>query len=144
MKVNSIGNNTYLVLLKKGDNLLDSLKVFHKEYASNNLCEFKAIGAIDKFELGYAYLEDGVIKYNNVYYKDEYELLSLMGNISIRDNDTAIHAHATLSDKDNVCVGGHLNYGTVSIVCEIFITVYDVNCERTFDKEVGIAVLNVK
>lgn len=143
MKVNSLGNNTFLVLLKKGDDLLDSLKEFHKEYANNKFCEFRAIGAIDKFELGYAYLENGVIQYNNVYYNDEYELLSLLGNISLRDGQTAIHAHASLSDKDNVCVGGHLNYGKVSIVLECFVTVYDKECSRIFDNEVGIAVLNV-
>ncbi len=143
MKVNNIGNNTYLVLLKKGDNLLDSLKEFHNKFANNKFCEFRAIGAIDKFELGYAYLEEGVIQYNNVYYEDEYELLSLLGNISLRDGQTAIHAHASLSDKDNKCIGGHLNYGTVSIVIECFITVYDKEATRKFDKEVGIAVLDI-
>ncbi|MFI3329056.1 MAG: PPC domain-containing DNA-binding protein [bacterium] len=143
MKVNNIGNNTYLVLLKKGDNLLECLKEFHLKYANNKLCEFRAIGAIDNFELGYAYLEEGVIQYNNVHYDDEYELLSLLGNISLRDGQTAIHAHASLSDKDNKCVGGHLNYATVSIVLECFITVYDKEANRIFDKEVGIAVLDV-
>ncbi len=143
MKVNNIGNNTFLVLLKKGDNLMSSLKDFHKNYANNNLCEFRAIGAIDNFELGYAYLENNIIQYNNVKYTDEYELLSLLGNISLRDNDTVIHAHASLSDKDNNCIGGHLNYATVSIVCEIFITVYEVKCNRVFDEKVGIAVLDI-
>lgn len=143
MKVNNIGSNTFLVLLKKGDNLMECLKKFHNEYAFNNLCEFRAIGAIDNFELGYAYLENGVIQYNNVKYTDEYELLSLLGNISLRDNQTAIHAHASLSDKDNNCIGGHLNYATISIVCEIFITVYNVKSNRVFDNEVGIAVMDV-
>ncbi len=144
MNVSKISNSNYLVLLKKGDNLLDSIKEFYNKYALNKLCEFRAIGAIDNFSLGYAYLEDGIIQYNNVEYKEEYELLSLLGNISIRDNDVAIHAHASLSDKNNACIGGHLNYGTVSIVCEMFITVYDIEATREFDKEVGIAVITTK
>ncbi len=143
MKISNISENNYLVLLKKGDNLLDSIKEFFEKYANNNLCEFRAIGAIDNFSLGYAYLEDGVIQYNNVEYKEEYELLSLMGNISLRENECAIHAHATLSDSLNNCIGGHLNYGTVSIVCEMFITVHNKVANRVFDKDVGIAVLDV-
>lgn len=142
MKIKQLTNNDYVVLLKKGDNLIECLTKFHN-VVNNKLCKISAIGALSDVSLGYAYLENGEIQYNNIEYKEEYELLSLEGNMSLRDNKTAIHLHATLSDSNNNCVGGHLNYATVSIVCEMFITIYDTVVNREFDKEVGIAVLDI-
>lgn len=142
MKIKKLNNNEYAVLMKKGDNLIDCLNLFHKE-VKNKFCKFSAIGAITDVSLGYAYLENNKICYNNIEYKEEYELLSLEGNISLRDNKTAIHAHATLSDLNNNCIGGHLNYATVSIVCEMFVTVYDEEVNRVFDDSIGIAVLDI-
>lgn len=142
MKIKQLTNNEYVVLLKKGDNLIENLIEFHKQ-VGNKFCKVNAIGALTDISLGYAYLENGEIQYNNVVYTEEFELLSLDGNISMRDGNTAIHLHASLSDSENKCIGGHINYATVSIVCEMFISVYDVNVNRTFDKEVGIAVLDI-
>lgn len=142
MKIKKLTNNEYVVLLKKGDNLIENLTKFHKE-VGNKFCKVNAIGALTDISLGYAYLENGEIQYNNVVYTEEFELLSLDGNISMRDGNTAIHLHASLSDSENKCIGGHINYATVSIVCEMFISVYDINVNRVFDKEVGIAVLDI-
>ncbi|MFI3252268.1 MAG: PPC domain-containing DNA-binding protein [bacterium] len=142
MKIKQLTDNDYVVLLKKGDNLITALTNFHNQ-VDNKFCKINAIGAVTDISLGYAYLEDNEIKYNNIEYKEEYELLSLDGNMSLRDNKTAIHLHASLSDKNNNCIGGHVNYATISIVCEMFITVYNTKISREFDKEVGIAVLDI-
>ncbi len=142
MKIKKVSNNNYVVLLVKGESLIDCLKDFHKQI-NFNYCTFNAIGAITDVSLGFAFLEDNEIKYNNIKYKEEYELLSLTGNIALKDNDSVVHAHATLSDLNNNCLGGHINSATISIVCEMIITVYDEVINKVFDKEIGIAVLDI-
>lgn len=143
MKIKDIGNSTYVVLLKKGEDLFECLKEFHQTTAKGNFCEFRGIGAITGFTLRYAFSKNGEIAYDNIFYNEEQELLSLVGNMALLNDETAIHAHATVSNKNNEAVGGDMNEAIVSIVCELFITVYKEKLNKVFDESVGLNVLDI-
>ena len=68
------------------------------------------------------------------------ELVTLLGNVSRRDGATAVHVHATLSDHDGVCFGGHVAPGCTVFACELFLQelVGGEPLERAFDEETGL------
>ena len=72
---------------------------------------FSAIGALSSAELGYY---DQVKKeYVKVAVEEPAELVSCSGNISIRDGQPFVHAHAVLADRSGKVLGGHLMRGCV-------------------------------
>lgn len=72
---------------------------------------FSAIGALSQAELGY--YDQVSQKYGKIPISDPAELVSCSGNISLRDGQPFVHAHAVLSDREGRVWGGHLNSGTV-------------------------------
>lgn len=50
---------------------------------------------------------------------DSLEVLSLQGNISMKEGEPFIHLHVSLADHDFTARGGHLFEATVSMVIEL-------------------------
>ncbi|MCF7790906.1 MAG: DNA-binding protein [Victivallales bacterium] len=99
-----------------------------------NLGKIEAIGAVSKATVGY-YNQDS-FKYQYETLNKHLEIISLIGNISLKDNKPVIHAHITLADENEKAYGGHLAPGTVVFACEVVITVFDSEekLERGLDK----------
>lgn len=51
------------------------------------------------------------------------EIVSGIGNVSIRENLPFVHLHLSLSDREGAMIGGHLAGGTEVFACEFSITV---------------------
>ncbi len=77
-----------------------------------------AIGTLKSAKLGYFNSEKG--KYEEIPVDGMHELLSAMGNISIKDGKPFAHIHAVLGDEKGNTKGGHLLEGKV-FVAEVFI-----------------------
>lgn len=52
---------------------------------------------------------------------DSLEVLSLQGNVSMKEGEPFIHLHVSLADHDFTARGGHLFEATVSMVIELAI-----------------------
>jgi predicted DNA-binding protein with PD1-like motif len=107
--------------LAKGEDLLTALESCAREH-DITLGEVRAIGAVSQARVGF---------YNQTerkyYYLDlarPLEILSLIGNISLKDGKPMVHAHITLSDHDGRAFGGHLAEGTLAFACEFAIQEY--------------------
>ncbi len=70
-----------------------------------------AIGALSRAELGY--YDQASQKYIEIQIDEPVELASCSGNISLRDGQPFVHAHAVLSDREGRVWGGHLTSGPV-------------------------------
>jgi predicted DNA-binding protein with PD1-like motif len=105
----------------KGEDLLAALsKVALEEDIT--LGEVRAIGAVSQARMGYYNQEER--KYQYIGLKNPREILSLTGNISLKDGKPMVHAHITLSGDDGRAVGGHLAEGTLVFACEFTIQEY--------------------
>ncbi len=60
-------------------------------------------------------------EYSKTVLADSLEVLSLQGNISIKEGEPFIHLHVSLADHDFTARGGHLFEATVSMVIELAI-----------------------
>ena len=122
--------------LSHGADLLEELTaVCEKESVS--LGTVHAIGAVQKACIGYYNQDSRAYQFTEL--NRHLEIVSLIGNISLRDGKPMVHAHVSLSDDQNVCCGGHLCPGTVVFACEFVITVCrGPDFVRTFDEQTGL------
>jgi hypothetical protein len=94
------------------------------------------IGALSRAELGY--YDQVSQKYGEIQIGEPVELVSCLGNVSLRDGVPFVHAHAVLSDRPGRVYGGHLNSGTV-FAAELYMQeLLGPNLERVPDSITGL------
>jgi predicted DNA-binding protein with PD1-like motif len=94
------------------------------------------IGALSRAELGY--YDQGSQKYGKIQIDGPVELVSCLGNVSLRDGQPFVHAHAALSDRAGRVCGGHLTSGTV-FAAELYMQeLLGLNLERVPDSITGL------
>ena len=121
--------------LKKGDDLLPALTAILKE-AKISAGAITGIGAVTGAELGYF---NGQTKsYEKIHVQENLEIVSLKGNISIKDNGVFPHLHAVLSKKDFSVVGGHLFAGIVYAFEFEILVLAGKPFTRKFDEATGL------
>jgi len=104
-----------VVRLDEGDDIITSVKRIAVEHGIKSAF-FYALGAMSKVVYSVYSLEKSA--YANIEEAGFFEITSCIGDIAqIVDDegkqvDTFIHAHITLSGKDGVCRGGHLQRGS--------------------------------
>lgn len=132
---------TLVVILDTGDELLSSLKHFARtEHLAAS--SFKAIGALSDVELGWFNWETK--KYQTaVKLQEQVELLSLIGDVALKENEPQVHAHLVVGRRDGTAHGGHLLSATVRPTCEIVITESPQHLQKEIDPESGIALIRL-
>jgi len=129
---------TFLVRLPKGDDLLEAITRVFKE-KSIRKASFQVIGAVDRAVL--AFYDTVERQYKSQEFPEPLEIVSCMGNVSERDGEIFVHAHATLAGKDFRCVGGHLMPGTPIFAAELFaVPVPGERLVRRFDEPTGLTL----
>ncbi|MFH1237239.1 MAG: PPC domain-containing DNA-binding protein [Candidatus Aenigmatarchaeota archaeon] len=140
MKYKKSGD-AYVILLEKGDRIIDSLLRFctKEKIKAGSL---SGIGGVAKAEVAYYDMRDK--KYHaRVFDKPPYEVVSLKGNVSIAAEKLKIHAHIVLSDSEFRAFGGHLNEADVSPMCEIIFIPLKAKLHRKKDAETGLMFLDL-
>lgn len=100
-----------------------------------------AIGALKKVKLGF--YDQANKKYLAKKVNKPLEILSCLGNISLKDGQPFIHAHLTVSDKAGRVYGGHLEPGSIIFACEC--AIMEASGEllnRKFNKLTGLNLWN--
>lgn len=128
----------FLVRLPKGDDLLEAVtKAF--EDLSISSASFTLIGAVTDAVLGY--YDFATRSYENRQFKGDFEIVSCMGNVSLRDGKIFVHAHIALAGKDYACVGGHLMAGSEIFAAELMaVPVPGEANVREMDEPTGLAL----
>ena len=124
-----------LIVLQKGEELFESLYKIIKEL-DIKFGWINGIGAASNIVLG-AY-PSTTKKYIKKDFQGEFELASIMGNITTKQNNPFIHIHATISDEECNAFAGHLFTATVSVTCEIILNISNKSIIRKECREVGL------
>ncbi len=128
-------NHHYVVRLEKGEEVISKLKELCKE-ENISLGSIVGLGASEKIQIG---LFNTVTKeYKTTVKEGMFEITSLIGNISMKDNEVYLHCHINFSDESLTVYGGHLVEAYISATCEIIVTVIDGEVNRRFDPEIGL------
>lgn len=108
---------SFLFRVPEGEELLGFINEFARK---NNILTgtISAIGSLRNPKIGY--FEESKGEYKIIELEGTYELVSLMGNISLKDKKSFAHIHIALGDSEGRLWGGHLVEGEV-FVAEVFI-----------------------
>lgn len=98
------------------------------------------MGAVQRAKL--AYYDQKGLEYREISFNEPMEIVSLYGNISIKDGKPFAHIHVSLSDERGRAHGGHLLPDhTPVFACEVFIEEFDgKELVRKADDESGLAL----
>jgi predicted DNA-binding protein with PD1-like motif len=122
--------------LEKGDDVLAALTGFCKKNGVTSGV-VRAIGAVERGGVGYYDQQRGEYLENR--FHEGMEIVSLQGNISLKEGDVFLHCHAVLADREGRCYGGHLLEGNIAFACEFAVTAFDgPPPQRSKDPETGL------
>ena len=98
------------------------------------------LGALIDVELGYYHLEEKDYL-RKTFSEMDYELISLTGNISLKDGNPYVHVHAALGDNQFRVFGGHLFEANVAVTAEVSIIPLGKMPVRELDSKLGLATI---
>jgi uncharacterized protein len=110
---------TFMVTFDAGEELAAGLEKFATERRLTG-SSFKAIGAFSSVKLSWfdwsskKYLPSAV-------FDEQVELVSLIGDIALRDGQPQVHAHVVVATADGSAHGGHLMEARVRPTCEVVV-----------------------
>jgi predicted DNA-binding protein with PD1-like motif len=132
---NNVLKRTFIGQLPHGADLYESLtQIVQRENIT--LGKISGIGATTHAIVGY--YNQSAKKYIPLEFTEGMEIVSLLGNISIRDGKPFVHAHLVLGDAEGKVYGGHLLPGTKVFACEISIDEFEgAELVREFDEKTG-------
>lgn len=132
---------TYALIFETGDELASGLKKFAKEQKLQG-SSFKAIGALSSVRLGWFNWETK--KYETaVQLEEQVELLSLIGDVAVKDGEPQVHAHVVIGRRDGTAHGGHLLEAKVRPTCEVILTETPGHLQKQMDAESGLALIRI-
>jgi len=138
MLIKKIDNQILVVLDIEQDvvQALTEVAIHHKIKGGS----ITGIGAVKDAQLGYYDLHKKEY-IRKTFSHEDYELVALNGNISLRDGLPYVHVHTALGRSDFSIFGGHLFEAKVAVTAEIYITQFGQTPERTFQNKLGLATI---
>jgi uncharacterized protein len=130
---------TYLLVFDKGEEVRKGLLAFARK---NRLVggHFSAIGAVSQASLGF--FDRQKKDYLRIAQNEQAEVLSLVGNLALKDDRPFFHAHVVLGLPDGSTRGGHLFEATVWPTLELVFTTATRPVRRKTDRETGLTLLD--
>lgn len=130
-------DNTIIARIDRGESIAEKIQ---KIATAENIktAQVSSIGAASHLEIGcYQVSEKQYIKH---VYDGDFEITSLLGNISQKDGEFYLHLHINAADEKGTAYAGHFNEGIIGGTCELFINIIDTTVERQYDDETGLNV----
>lgn len=132
---------TFVLIFQTGDELASGLAKF-SEQQNLSAASLTAVGALSAVRL--AYFNWKTKKYDpSVILDEQVELLSLIGDVALKDDKPIVHAHAIIGKKDGTTRGGHLLEAYIRPTCEVVITENPAHLQKFVDPESGLALIRL-
>ena len=131
----------FALIFETGDEIASVLQQFSKEQGLGG-SNFQAIGALSYAKLGWFNWETKKYELASVLH-EQVELLSLIGDIALKDGEPVVHAHAVVGRSDGTAHGGHLLEARVRPTCELILTESPIHLQKKLDPESGIALIQI-
>ena len=115
MKVLYRDKNRTVIRFDKGEKFPATLAQWCAKQEVHAAAIVSGIGMLENIVIG---RYDGT-EYIKETVKPSSEILSLQGNVSMKEDEPFVHLHVSLADEDMSSRGGHLFEGTVSMTIEL-------------------------
>ncbi len=137
-EVQAAVGTVYILRPEFGSDLLKELGDFVRTKGIN-LAWFSGLGAVSRATLRYY---DQVKKdWVDLNLDRRLEVAGMLGNVSLLNGEPIVHAHATLSDEQGHCYGGHVGANTLVFNLEILLTTLSGPAvTRKMDSQTGLTI----
>lgn len=132
------GLRTFAVIFETGDEPMSGLVDFAKSMDLRG-ARITAIGAFKEATL--AYFDWEKKEYLDIPVGGQVEVLSLLGDVALKDEEPAVHVHCVLGRRDGTTVGGHLKAAHVRPTLEVIIDEQPEHLRKRHDPESGLALI---
>src|SRR5262245_59744530 len=102
--------------------------------------QFTAIGAVSNAVLGF--FDRKKKDYRRIPLTEQAEVISLTGNVALKEGEPFLHVHAILGLPDGSTRGGHLFEAHVWPTLEMVLTAWPERVRRKRDTETGLYLLD--
>ena len=130
-----IDNSQIFMTLAKGDYINRTFESF-AEIKGVGCAWLNGIGALANPEIGYYSIDDK--SYHRKHFKGEFELTSLIGNITMKEEKPFAHTHITFSDTNYKVFGGHLFDARITAAGEFLMQLGNDKITREINHEIGL------
>lgn len=131
----------FVVVFQTGDELAEGLLQFAKEQKLS-AASFTAVGALSSVRLGW-FSWDTKTYEPSVTLDEQVELLSMIGDVALKDGEPVVHAHVVIGKKDGTAHGGHLLKADVRPTCEVVLTESPAHLQKFIDPDSGLALIKL-
>lgn len=131
-------DDTYVVRLNKGEEVIESLKDLCKN-ENIELAEITGLGASNLVEIGV--FNVNTKEYNTKIFEGMFEITSLIGNVTRKDGEVYLHIHINFGDEEGLVKGGHLVRSIISATSEIVVRRINGKVGRKLSNEIGLNLL---
>jgi len=128
----------YVIKIERGEEVIATLTEFCRNEGIRN-AHFSGIGAVQGLSCGYYALDEK--KYYFTQYDELVEVVSLTGNVALKEGEPFLHMHGVFTDTTNIAFGGHIEKMSVGVVLEIVLEVLPSTIERNYDEGIGLYLL---
>lgn len=138
--INNDQQKTFAVILESGEEVMEKIMEFAKAQKIS-ASQFTAIGAFSETIVGF--FDFSIKDYKKIPFKEQMEVLTLNGDVTLFKSEYKIHAHVVLGKEDGRAHGGHLLKATVHPTLEIILNESPAYLSREIDKESGLALIKL-
>lgn len=131
----------FVIVFETGDEAMSGLLAFAKEHRIE-AAQFTAIGALSSVTFGFFDWErKDYVRLPDI--TEQIEVLSLTGNIALKDKDPMVHAHIVIGKANGTAHGGHLFEAVVRPTLEVVVTESPGHLRRNFDTETHLPLIKL-
>jgi len=138
--LNEHGEKTFAVVFDKQEEVAAGLLDFAKREGIT-AGRLTAIGGFTDMVLGFYDRERK--EYKKIPIKEQVEVLSLVGDISLDRGEPKVHAHVVVGKADGTAHGGHLLEAHVWPTLEVIVVESPAYLRRQMDEEAGLPLIRL-
>jgi predicted DNA-binding protein with PD1-like motif len=139
MKHTSVGG-AFLLRIETGEEILPSVLEFARAH-SIEAGVLSGLGAAYGVVLGY--FDRRARDYVRMKVEEEVEIVSMQGNLALKEGQPYAHVHVTVSGRDFRALAGHLFEGRAGATCEVLVTPFPGTVRRIKDDRTGLFLLDL-
>jgi predicted DNA-binding protein with PD1-like motif len=134
------GEKTFALVFEPGDEVVSGLtRVAERQRLSAS--HVTAIGAFSEAVLGYFDRERK--DYTRIPVREQVEVLSLIGDVALKDGKPSLHAHVVVGRADGTTLGGHLLEARVWPTLEVILVESPAHLRKRHDPATGLALIDL-
>jgi len=139
MQSKKFKDNLWVIRLKKGEKIIQSLSAFCQAKKINGGFFF-GVGAVSQAEL--AHYDVFQKKYSSKKFNQPLEMINISGSIG-QEKKLIVHAHAVFADPKMKTIGGHLVEATISGTAEICLIKLP-SLKKKYDPQTGLKIFHLQ